>query len=259
MPASPAGPPESPPAAAHPDPAGDGRCCDLCGSRAFQLLHAWPAGDFWNSATIPIAVWQCGCGLVFLHPVPTPEQLPDSGDWWSGKRKFHRRRWWFKRRWKKLRSSIYGTLKERLVRYTRKVMPTGRLLDVGCGEGELMSCAASHYSCVGLEPSAVAAATARSHGFPIIESTLEAAVIDPESFDVVLMDSVIEHVVSPMAALTKVNRILKPGGVVAMLTPKFGGAGVSHAPGGMEWLSPRLPHLPVHRRHARSVSATDRL
>ena len=38
-----------------------------------------------------------------------------------------------------------------------------------------------------------------------------------------MLDSVIEHVLSPRAALSKVQALLAPGGVVVLLTPKFGG------------------------------------
>jgi SAM-dependent methyltransferase len=205
------------------DPLKDGRCCDLCGGRSFRRLHAWPVGDPWNPAAIPFAVWLCECGLVFLHPVPTAGQLPDRGDWWSANRKEFRRRRWFKKRWGKVRQMLIGTAKDRLLAATRKVMPSGRLLDVGCGDGKMMRLAGASYQCVGLEPSAAAAAIVRERGFSVIENTLEDAPIEPGSFDVVLMDSIIEHVHSPMLVLAKVNRILRVGGVVVLLTPKFGG------------------------------------
>lgn len=64
---------------------------------------------------------------------------------------------------------------------------------------------------------------AQRNGFTVIEFTFEDARIDPQLFDVVLMDSVIEHVQSPRSVLAKVNHILRPDGVVVMKTPKFGG------------------------------------
>jgi SAM-dependent methyltransferase len=206
------------------DPAADGRACDVCDGRAFRLLHAWPVGDPWNPATIPIAVWTClGCGLVLLHPVPAQDQLPDRGEWWSLGRKRRRRFRRFKELRQRLRTALVGGGRFRLVKSTRRAVSKGRLLEVGCGVGTLLAQAAPFYDCVGLEPSPVAAAEARRRGFAVIEAAFEDAAIEPASFDVVVLDSVIEHLESPTAALAKAHRVLRPGGVVAVKTPKFGG------------------------------------
>ena len=205
------------------DPASDGRSCDLCGGKKFSFLHGWEVGDRWNTATIPIAVWKCECGLVILHPVPTPAQMPDQGEWWSNKRVKFQRNPRFKHLRRKFTRFFIGDPKYRLVKDTRQAVRSGRWLDVGCGDGKLLGRAAPFYECVGLEPSPIAAAEVRAKGFQVIESTLEDARIEPQSFDVVLLDSVIEHVTSPRQILTIVNRVLRPGGVAVLKTPKFGG------------------------------------
>lgn len=205
------------------DPASDGRFCDLCSGQRFQLLHAWDVGDKWNQSTIPIAVWKCECRLVFLHPVPTPEQLPGEGDWWSPKREKIRNDRRFKNIHIKAGRAIFKSPRHRLLKYTQKMAPSGRLLEVGCGSGKLLSLASQFYDCVGVEQSPIAASRARSAGIPVIESSFEDVRIEPQAFDVVMMNSSIEHVDSPMMMLTKANRILRHGGVIAVRTPKFGG------------------------------------
>ncbi len=205
------------------DPARDGRRCYLCAGGEFWLLHEWPVGDEWNPASIPIGVWRCACGVVFLHPVPGPLELPERGDWWSGERRRHRRNPGWKRIRQKLTRPFVGSSRARLVAATRRARPAGRLLDVGCGTGLLLALARPTYECVGLEPSPVPAAAARAQGFPVVESTLEAADLEPGSFDVVTMDAVVEHVTDPLAVLRKVHEVLRPGGVVALKTPRFGG------------------------------------
>lgn len=197
--------------------------CDLCGSNKFRMLHEWPVGDFWNPATIPLSIWQClACRLILLHPVPTPEQLPSAGDWWSPKKPDYRRHMWYKKPWQRLRYAISDP-RDRLIRATSKAVSSGRLLDVGCGKGEVLSLARKFYDCVGVEPSPQAAAATRDRGIQVIENTFEQAEIERSSFDVVVMDSVIEHVQSPMRVLEKVNSILRMQGVVALKTPKYGG------------------------------------
>ena len=222
-------------------PQATGRCCDLCGGTQFRKRHDWDVGNRWNPATIPIAVWDCeSCQLVTLHPVPTAQQLPDSGDWWSSQRRDMRRRRWFKVRWERIKNSIFACPVQRLVRQTRKAISHGRLLDVGAGHGPFLDFARSHFDCVALEPSPIATKTLRNKGYQVIESTFEEADIAPQSFDVVNLDSVIEHVHSPTAVLAKINQVLRPGGIVTLKTPKFGGP--AYRMHGSEWNGFRHGH-----------------
>ncbi|MBN2475152.1 MAG: class I SAM-dependent methyltransferase [Pirellulales bacterium] len=211
------------PAMAFADPTAEGYRCYLCGGQTFTRLHAWPVGDRWNPARISIAVWQCGCGIVFLYPVPGPEQLPDCGDWWSKRRKRPRRNLTYKRIRAAVSHALVGSPRYRFVKYTRKAIASGKLLDVGCGDGRLLQVAGPHYDCVGLEPSPIAAEQARRKGFPVLQTAFETARLRSRSFDVVTLDSVIEHVRNPLHVLRKANRILKPGCVIALKTNKFNG------------------------------------
>jgi SAM-dependent methyltransferase len=206
------------------NPCDAGICCDLCQGQEFEQLHAWAVGDFWNPASIPIAVWKCrDCELVTLYPVPTAKQLPADGEWWTSERKFYRRRRWLKRIWEPTRVALFGSKESRLIRNTKRVVGQGRLLDIGCGLGQLMLEGKKHFDCVGLDPSPVAAAKIRELGFPCIEATFEDAEITPADFDAVVMDSVLEHVHSPTQVLEKVNYALRIGGTVAINVPKFDG------------------------------------
>jgi len=199
-----------------------GRLCDLCGESNFAKLHDFAVGDFWNPASIPISIFQCNnCDLVFLHPVPLPEQLPGGGDWWK-QRPGHRRMRLWKKFWEPTRRILFGSSKSRMIKATQRICPSGCLLDIGCGTGELLEMSWKYYECYGLEPSPIAAEISRQKGFTIVESTWEEAAFSMQ-FDVITMDSVIEHVKSPTEALNKIHSLLKPGGIVVLWTPKFGG------------------------------------
>ena len=204
-------------------PMEDGRTCCLCGGEQFKLIDSWEAEHPRNSATIPLGVWECTCGLAALHPVPTQHELPAAGDWWTTSKKLVRRRLKFKRFRNKVQDHIFGDAVTRFAKYTMKARSGGRLLDVGCGIGGLLDRFKDHFECVGLEPSPVAAAEIRKKGYEVIESMLEDADLADNSFDVVTMDAVIEHVYDPIDALRQIHRCLKPGGVVALKTPKFRG------------------------------------
>ncbi len=99
--------------------------------------------------------------------------------------------------------------------------------------GELLREAELYYECVGLDPSGAALQEAERAGFSVIQGTLEEARLDDESFDVVTMNSVIEHVLDPLVMLKKTYRILKPDGVVALRTPKMWGP--AYRMHGKEW------------------------
>ncbi len=219
-------------------PADDNWRCCLCGSSRFSPVHEWAVGHRRNPAVVPLGMWECECGLAFLHPVPTQEQLPSHGEWWSSGRPDVRRRRGFKKFREAFQRTFFGNPKERFVKYTRKAKEGGRLLDIGCGTGGLMNLLAPHYECEGLEPSAVGAKEARSKGYKVIEDTLEDAEIPPESYDVVTLQSVIEHLRDPVAMLKKLNRMLKPSGVIALKTPKH--RGISCRLHGREWNGFRL-------------------
>jgi SAM-dependent methyltransferase len=216
-----------------PDPAEAGRVCELCGGRNFSIMHSWNTGDSWNPAAVPIAMWKCTCGCSFLHPIPTSEQLPGQGDWWSEQRKPFRRRGRAKEIWQKWRFAAIGSNKERFLRRIRRVVPSGRFLDVGCGKGDMLLQARQFYDCVGVEPSAKALDYLKEKGLNLIQGTLETADLEENSFDIVLLDSVIEHVPSPGALLRKAHYVLRSGGIVIVVTPKLNGP--SHRLHGAEW------------------------
>jgi SAM-dependent methyltransferase len=140
---------------------------------------------------------------------------------------------WFKHIRIRIQNSLFGNARSRLIRQTQKVIPAGRLLDIGCGTGSLLKEASKFYDCTGLEPSDRAADAAESEGFQVIRSTVENAQIPDDAFDVVTMDAVLEHVPDPVAVLQQIHRILRPGGIVVIKVPKLWGP--SHRRHGREW------------------------
>lgn len=102
--------------------------------------------------------------------------------------------------------------------------PQARLLDVGCGNGEFLDVLrrrgidASHLA--GQELPGESARLARSRGFAVHEQPFEELARDgPESFDVVALMDVAEHVADPLALFEACWRLLKPGGLLYAHTP----------------------------------------
>src|SRR3954449_12398930 len=104
--------------------------------------------------------------------------------------------------------------------------PDGRLLDVGCGQGLLLDEARRRgYDVVGLELSREAADYARETlGLDVREWPLEAFGAgtngdSPGTFDAIVLADVIEHLDDPVAAIELCARLLRPGGVLCVVTP----------------------------------------
>jgi SAM-dependent methyltransferase len=119
-----------------------------------------------------------------------------------------------------------------------------RVLDVGCGDGRFLAAMRAHgWSVAGIETDSVAAALAAKRlGAPICETPLETAELPPESFDLVTLLHVLEHVPDPRATLTAAFRLLRPGGALLVAVPNR--ASVAAAVFGGRWYSLDLPrHL----------------
>src|SRR4029079_4117306 len=111
----------------------------------------------------------------------------------------------------------------RLLDLVGPFVPAGRLLDVGCGPGLLLDEApARGYETIGLELSRASAAHARDAlGLDVRELALEDFADDAgePGFDVVVLADVIEHLDDPVGGIARCAALLRPGGVLCVVTP----------------------------------------
>ncbi len=106
-----------------------------------------------------------------------------------------------------------------LLRGTR-IIPGGRILDVGCGNGSfLYKMKLAGMDAHGVELSREACAGACKLGLNVRCGTLEAQRYPAQHFDVITLNHVLEHVHQPVRMLREVQRILKPDGVVFIGVP----------------------------------------
>lgn len=106
-----------------------------------------------------------------------------------------------------------------VLEYLKTVKP-GRILDVGCGLGWLLSALPETWEKHGLEVSRVAAEFAGKFG-KIFHGPLNSSPYEDNLFDVIFMHQVIEHVAKPEDDIKVLRRILKPGGILILGTPDF--------------------------------------
>src|SRR5208283_2730119 len=99
----------------------------------------------------------------------------------------------------------------------------GHLLEVGSSLGFLLrEFKDDGWDVFGVEPNIHACQIAREkHGLTVVNAILENAGIADQSFDVVLLNHVIEHVDDPLSTLAEINRVLKPQGHLVIETPRY--------------------------------------
>jgi SAM-dependent methyltransferase len=91
----------------------------------------------------------------------------------------------------------------------------GRILDIGCGRGELLEVFMHRgWEVMGIEPNKEYALAARSRDIPVVEDVLTEQILEKlGSFDAVLLAHVLEHLARPEEMVSMVRRLLVNGGV----------------------------------------------
>jgi 2-polyprenyl-3-methyl-5-hydroxy-6-metoxy-1,4-benzoquinol methylase len=115
------------------------------------------------------------------------------------------------------------------------------VLDVGCGYGKTLEYhEARGCRAVGVEADEHAVAEARRHGLTVLEGVFHADEHEPASFDYVTLDQVLEHAREPLAFLTGIASVLKPGGRVVVSTPNAASYGARLF--GARWINWHVPY-----------------
>lgn len=111
---------------------------------------------------------------------------------------------------------------------------TNRLLDIGCGAGDLLLAARKNsWNGQGLDVSSHAVKHVRELGFEVFQGELREAKFPSEHFDVITAAEFLEHLPDPRAVLKEVARLLRPGGLFWTTTPHA--RGLSARVLGLKW------------------------
>jgi len=104
--------------------------------------------------------------------------------------------------------------------------PKGKdILEIGCSSGALLQQLKAHMpnSLLGLDFAQWPIDYGkRMYGLDLRCSSLENERFSAESFDLVIMVDVLEHVPEPLSLTQKINRMLRPRGMLFVITPNFG-------------------------------------
>lgn len=180
------------------------RPCELCGSEELVLRYA-----------LPHPIFRCpNCGLMVSQ---LAWDGTDTSDWYSSE--FFAHEYW--QQHDPDRSPDLAVYRRVLDFLAQRGVAHGRLLDVGCGLGVFMAAAqARGFAVEGTEVSNYAAEYVRGKlGVPVFLGDLGQAGYPTESFDVVTLWDVLEHVQRPSALLHTVYRITKAEGWLVVRAP----------------------------------------
>jgi SAM-dependent methyltransferase len=177
----------------------------LCGSG--DLAELYCARDYEHGVPGEWQVAQCrACGFCCQDPLPAPEVIPS----------FYPRDyapytsdsvidWLFK--------MVYWVDARRI----RKLIgPSGRVLDVGCGNGAALLAlkGQGEWDLWGVEIDPAAAEFARSRGLNVQTGDLLNADLPAGGFDLIRMGHVLEHVPDPVENLKRAYNLLRPKGLL---------------------------------------------
>jgi len=182
----------------------EGDTCILCHGTRFSVIHRKDGWLYRRCA---------GCGLVSLinsfsasdMVAHYEDYLPTDADSIGA--------------WHRMMMPVIEEVVQTIV--SKKGKERGRVLDVGCGYGFFLAeMKARGWQVEGIELSAQGRHYAHNTGdIEVHSDPLEDLLLPENSFDVVTLFYVIEHVIDPVAVLQAAWKILKPGGLLLLRWP----------------------------------------
>ncbi len=103
--------------------------------------------------------------------------------------------------------------------------PSGRMLEIGFGDGNLIRAFSRRFECYGVDISPAALEAIRRRMGTVDTERFRLCDVEQEPvpfavrFDVVCAMNVLEHFVKPRLVLERVHRALRPGGILALYLP----------------------------------------
>ena len=191
----------------------EGLRCRLCES---TKLVTKPFGYRFTGKWLQ-AIGCRGCGIIFLDPQPTSEEIAQlySKEYFEGDFRCGHAGSYFDE------ASLDAIVDEKLLERIKKAKPDGRFLEVGCAGGAFLEAARKvGYEVRGVEFSGDAAQLARQKfGLNVVTGDLHLAHFPEASFDIVFMGDVIEHLPDPVVTLREINRVLIGNGLLVLVCP----------------------------------------
>lgn len=224
------------------------RPCVLCGAPTPHRAIMTGGRDREYGAAGEYAYLRCAaCGLVRLDPMPTPAEVaalypPDYHGYQEAASGLTRR----------LADAL---LRQRAQSYRRLIGAGGRVLDVGAADGAHFPAweRVGGWRISGIEFNDEAAARGRAAGRDILTADIATSEPPRATFDLVVMNHLLEHVHDPLDVARRAWDALRPGGVLVGEVPNL--RSVDAAVSGRYWGGAHWPrHL--HQFDPTTLTAT---
>jgi ubiquinone/menaquinone biosynthesis C-methylase UbiE len=191
------------------------RCC-VCDADDAAPIGVGTDYEYRTSGDTFLAMQCASCGLVYLNPRPSVSEFatiypPNYHAFDFSEKDFGLVY--------KIRSRLEAS---RLLELCRDLPADARILDVGCGDGFHLNLLGKYgektWRLEGIDIDPRAAEMAEKSGLRVHTGSVEEINLPENSFDLAFMIQTIEHVEKPEKVLSAVQRILKPGGRLVIVT-----------------------------------------
>jgi SAM-dependent methyltransferase len=178
--------------------------CPVCGSDEYRFVGYRGGEAHQNGVGLKTTIVRClKCTHQYPNPMPFPSvdlaEIYTDADEYFHNHELDRKK-----------TDSLSLIDE----FERRTGRKGRLLDIGCGRGELIWAAKErewHFE--GVDPSSDFIEFGRKHlGVEGKQTSLQDAAFSAGSFDAVAMGGLIEHLYDPAAMLAEISRVLAPNG-----------------------------------------------
>lgn len=167
------------------------------------------------------------CGLAYLPEIPSDAAIDEDFEWDESFARERAERWArnpLMRAWTMAVLFLKPSREKRAMRFVRRFVRAGRILDVGCGDGRLLLAAQrAGFDALGVESSPRMAAKARRRvgSANVLCGRLSDFPMEPRSFDAAITVSYLEHEPQPLSVLQRMRALLRPGGWSIHKVPNY--------------------------------------